>query len=155
MTGGGEKVQEEAGHMPRAPSVDDLFAPMGRLDMHSLERGGGGNEGRDASLSSSCAVSSNVRSRGAVNAMSPTDGECVFVLRLWCRGRMCVAFVGESLVTFRTRQEYRAVYNRTRTLVLILWVLFGRLHTCARGMRANLHILRSSGITFELLAICE
>jgi hypothetical protein len=28
------------------------------------------------------------------------------------------------------------------------------LHTCARGLRANLHILESPGIIFELLAIC-
>jgi hypothetical protein len=80
MTGGGEKVQEEVRIMPRAPSVDDLFAPMGRLDVHSLGAGVGGEGGEgggNASLSSSCAISSNVRGRTAEKATSPTDGEYV------------------------------------------------------------------------------
>lgn len=72
MTKGEEKVQEDGGSMPRAPSVDDLFGPMGRLDMHSLSAGTG-NEREKASVSNLCPVSN---SGTAVKASSsPPGGE--------------------------------------------------------------------------------
>lgn len=73
-TGSGEKVQQgEVGrNMPRAPSVDDLFAPMGRLDVHSLGAGSAGSDaGAAAGNATSCAVSSNVCRE---KPMSPADG---------------------------------------------------------------------------------
>lgn len=70
VTKGEEKVQDDGGRMPRAPSVDDLFGPMGRLDMHSLGAGTG-NQGENASLSNLCA---------AVKASSPPGGEYMYWL---------------------------------------------------------------------------
>lgn len=76
MTKSEEKVQE-GGNMPRAPSVDDLFVPMGRLDMHSLGVGRG-NEGENASMSTMCAISN---SGTAVKASaSPPGGEHTYWL---------------------------------------------------------------------------
>lgn len=64
--------------MPRAPSVDDLFGPMGRLDMHSLgvRRG---NEGENASMSNMCA---NSNSGTAVKASSSPPGGAQLGLNL-------------------------------------------------------------------------
>jgi len=76
VTKGEDKVQE-GGSMPRAPSVDDLFGPMGRLDMHSLGAGTG-NEGENASLSNLCAISN---SGAAVKASSsPPGGEYMYLV---------------------------------------------------------------------------
>lgn len=87
MTKSEEKVQE-GGNMPRAPSVDDLFGPMGRLDMHSLgvRRG---NEGENASMSNMCA---NSNSGTAVKASSsPPGGEHTY----WLLVLDCKTFPGE------------------------------------------------------------
>lgn len=106
MTGAEEKMQGEVGTMSRAAPVDDLFAPMGRLDVQSLgvglgsERGEGGN----ASLFSSCAISSNVRSRTAEK--SPTSGEYVH--------RSSTLNPSRNIIILKMQQEHRKPHLNDR-----------------------------------------
>lgn len=77
---GEEKDVQKGGSMPRAPSVDDLFVPMGRLDMHSSGMGADNEEvkeGGNTSASNVCGSSSLVHSATAEKTPSASDGEYV------------------------------------------------------------------------------
>lgn len=74
---GEEKDVQKGGSMPRAPSVDDLFVPMGRLDMHSSGMGADNEEvkeGGNTSASNVCGSSSLVHSATAEKTPSASDG---------------------------------------------------------------------------------